>query len=146
MIKIKIKVNTPISRMVFKSMKGKPGEATATTFRRSIHLQGRTAEEFVLNDTFLRHELQHAIQHQGIKVFSLKYVIETIKKGYSKNKYEVDAEINKTQPFPKGYLLYTDDLLCLKKEDYPFSIDNLTAINAHFGLKFKKMPKLILKA
>lgn len=58
-----------------------------------IHLFNCTKEEFLQNEHWLKHELCHVRQFKqhGFFTFILKYLWESIQKGYYNNKYEVEA-------------------------------------------------------
>ncbi|MEO6228848.1 MAG: DUF4157 domain-containing protein [Ferruginibacter sp.] len=59
----------------------------------TIHLFNTTKEQFLSNEKWVKHELCHIRQFQqyGFINFIIKYLIESIRKGYYNNKYEVEA-------------------------------------------------------
>lgn len=59
----------------------------------TIHLYKVSRQEFLSNETWLRHELCHIRQFRqhGFLPFIIKYVWESIKHGYYANKYEAEA-------------------------------------------------------
>ena len=60
---------------------------------RTIHLHNTTTSEF-LNDTrWVKHELCHLRQYKqhGTIGFIVKYLWESLKKGYYNNRFEVEA-------------------------------------------------------
>lgn len=59
----------------------------------TIHLYNTTKEEFLNDKRWLKHELCHIRQFKqhGFFIFIIKYVWESIKKGYYNNKYEAEA-------------------------------------------------------
>lgn len=59
----------------------------------TIHLYGVTPNEFLSNDKWVKHELCHIKQYQqhGFIGFLVKYLWESVKVGYYKNKFEVEA-------------------------------------------------------
>ena len=59
----------------------------------TIHLYNTTKEEFLNDKRWLKHELCHIRQFKqhGYFIFIIKYVWESIKKGYNNNKYEAEA-------------------------------------------------------
>jgi predicted SprT family Zn-dependent metalloprotease len=59
----------------------------------TIHLYGVTTQEFLSNDKWIKHELCHIKQYKqhGFIGFLVKYLWESIKVGYYKNKFEVEA-------------------------------------------------------
>lgn len=67
--------------------------SVAMVLGNTIHLYNTSKEEFLQNKTWLRHELCHIQQFRqhGLVGFIVKYVWESIKKGYYNNKFEVEA-------------------------------------------------------
>jgi len=59
----------------------------------TIHLYNATKEEFLADKRWFKHELCHIRQFKehGFFVFLIKYLWESIKKGYYNNKYEAEA-------------------------------------------------------
>lgn len=59
----------------------------------TIHLYNTTKEEFLNDKRWLKHELCHIRQFKqhGFFIFIIKYIWESIKKGYYNNKYEAEA-------------------------------------------------------
>ena len=59
----------------------------------TIHLYGVTTQQFLTNAKWVRHELCHIEQYKqhGFMVFLFNYLWESIKVGYYKNKFEVEA-------------------------------------------------------
>lgn len=59
----------------------------------TIHLYDTTAREFLQNEKWLKHELCHIRQFKrhGYVIFIIKYIWETIRRGYYKNRFEVEA-------------------------------------------------------
>lgn len=59
----------------------------------TIHLYGVTTQAFLSNTKWVKHELCHIKQFKkyGLIGFVLKYLWESIKVGYYKNKLEVEA-------------------------------------------------------
>ncbi len=58
-----------------------------------IHLHNTSREEFEKNTRWLRHELCHVRQFRehGFLPFLFKYLVETIRRGYYNNRFEVEA-------------------------------------------------------
>ncbi len=58
-----------------------------------ILLHGVSEDDFSSNKKWLRHELKHVEQFQqyGTLVFLWLYLLESIRKGYKNNKYELEA-------------------------------------------------------
>ena len=65
----------------------------AIVIGRTIHLHNATKDEFLSNPRWLKHELCHIEQFRryGFFRFMVMYVWESMRKGYYKNKYEVEA-------------------------------------------------------
>ncbi len=65
----------------------------AIVFCNTIHLYGVTTQQFLNNTKWVKHELCHIKQYKqhGFIGFLIKYLWESIKVGYTKNKFEVDA-------------------------------------------------------
>jgi hypothetical protein len=40
----------------------------------------------------LLHELRHVEQFSGVRAFALRYVLESLRVGYARNRYELDAD------------------------------------------------------
>lgn len=59
----------------------------------TIHLYNTTKEEFLNDKRWLKHELCHIRQFKqhGYFIFIIKYVWESIKKGYYNNRFEAEA-------------------------------------------------------
>jgi hypothetical protein len=59
----------------------------------TIHLYNVTEAEFLSNQRWVKHELKHIEQFEehGYFTFIWKYLVESIRKGYYNNKYEVEA-------------------------------------------------------
>lgn len=67
----------------------------AFTLGKTIHLYNATAQEFLHDTRWVKHELKHVEQFRryGFISFITLYTIETIKKGYRNNKYEIEARM-----------------------------------------------------
>ncbi len=59
----------------------------------TIHLYGVTTQQFLNNTKWVKHELCHIKQYNqhGFFGFLFNYLWESIKVGYFKNKFEVEA-------------------------------------------------------
>ncbi len=70
----------------------------------TIHLYGRSKEEFLQNEKWVKHELCHVKQYKehGFLSFMAKYLWESIRKGYHNNKYEVEARVAEEAPEHKS--------------------------------------------
>ena len=67
--------------------------SVAIVLGKTIHLHNVSCEQFLSNDSWVKHELCHIEQFRqyGYLNFIIKYLLETIRKGYYNNKYEVAA-------------------------------------------------------
>lgn len=85
-----IKENSLFARVAAKKLKSK---AVAMVLGNTIHLHNISKEDFLKNKRLVRHELCHVRQYQqhGFIGFLIKYLWESIRKGYYKNKFEVEA-------------------------------------------------------
>ena len=65
----------------------------AIVFGKTIHLHNTTKKEFLDSPAWLQHELKHIEQYKryGYIRFILLYLVESIKKGYKNNRFEVEA-------------------------------------------------------
>lgn len=76
----------------------------AVVIGRTIHLYNCSSEEFIKNERWLRHELVHIKQYQkhGIIRFFVLYLIESLKRGYRNNRFEVEARQGEADGFVKN--------------------------------------------
>ena len=67
--------------------------AVAMVLGKTIHLHNTTKTDFLQDERWLKHELCHIKQFKehGYVAFILKYVWESIRKGYYNNRFEVEA-------------------------------------------------------
>ena len=67
--------------------------SVAIVLGHTIHLYNTKTDEFLRNEQWLRHELCHIRQFEehGFVLFILKYLVESVRHGYYKNKYEIEA-------------------------------------------------------
>ena len=59
----------------------------AITLRRTVFLSRNTP----LSASLLLHELRHVHQFLGERTFPIRYLLQSLRYGYSRNAYEVDA-------------------------------------------------------
>lgn len=85
-----IKENSWIAWVAAKKLKA---NAVAIVVGNVIHLHNTTAQQFLQNKKWVKHELCHIKQFKqhGFVVFIAKYIWQSIKHGYYNNKYEVEA-------------------------------------------------------
>ena len=93
MVKIKIRENSWIARIAAYRLKC---SSVAMVLGKTIHLHNCTKKDFLDNKTWVRHELAHIKQYMelGFLGFLRSYIIESIKKGYQNNRFEVEARLN----------------------------------------------------
>ena len=89
-LQYKIKENSIFARLACYKL---GGDRVAFVLGKTIHLHNVTKEDFLKDKKWLRHELCHLQQFKehGFLTFVWKYVIESARKGYYNNKYEVEA-------------------------------------------------------
>ncbi len=79
----------------------------AIVFGNTIHLHNTSSKEFLSNKKWFLHELKHIEQFNryGFFRFIFLYLIESIRYGYTNNKFEVEAreaeEIESLKIIPK---------------------------------------------
>lgn len=89
-INFTIKEHSWIARVAAKKLQA---DSVAIVIGKTIHLHNTCKEQFLKNERWLKHELCHVRQFQqhGYILFILKYLWESICKGYYNNKYELEA-------------------------------------------------------
>ncbi|HLO80387.1 MAG TPA: DUF4157 domain-containing protein [Chitinophagaceae bacterium] len=67
--------------------------AVALTIGRTIHLHRTSKQDFLSDSRWVQHELAHVEQFRkyGFWRFIFLYLLESLKKGYFLNKYEIEA-------------------------------------------------------
>ena len=75
-------------------------DAVAMVLGKTIHLHNISKADFLRNKRLLRHELCHVKQYQqhGVIWFLVQYLFESVRKGYYKNKFEVEARKAEEEP------------------------------------------------
>jgi len=68
-------------------------QSVAIVLGNTIHLHNTTKEDFLQNGKWVKHELCHIQQFRqhGHIGFIAKYLLESVRKGYYNNKFEVEA-------------------------------------------------------
>jgi hypothetical protein len=68
-------------------------DAVALTLGRTIHLHHAGKQEFLSNSRWVRHEMAHIEQFRryGFFRFIVLYLVESLRKGYHNNRFEVEA-------------------------------------------------------
>lgn len=90
MTKVKIKENSWLARIAARKLRC---HSVAMVIGKTIHLHNSTKENFLKNESWVRHEIAHIQQYRelGFIGFIVLYLLETLKKGYENNRFEVDA-------------------------------------------------------
>ncbi len=85
-----IKENSWLAKIAAKKLRS---SSVAMVLGKTIHLYNTSKEEFLQDKRWLKHELCHIAQFKkhGYIIFLIKYLWESLKKGYYNNKYEVEA-------------------------------------------------------
>jgi hypothetical protein len=93
-----IKENSFWAKLAAKRMKS---DKMAMVLGRTIHLHNTHHQEFLQNKRWLRHELMHIRQfrHYGWIRFLFLYLVESIRKGYYLNRFELEAREAEQDPF-----------------------------------------------
>lgn len=86
----RIRENSFWARLAAKRLKS---EKMAMVLGHTIHLHNTTAEELLKNRRWLRHELAHIrqVKELGLLRFLWLYALESFRKGYVQNRFEVEA-------------------------------------------------------
>jgi hypothetical protein len=89
-MKVYIKENSILARIAAWKLNSKKA---AIVFGNTIHLYNISRQQFLDNTRLMRHELCHVRQYQqhGFFPFVFKYLVESIRNGYTMNKFEVEA-------------------------------------------------------
>ncbi len=85
-----IKENSWLAAIAAKKLHEK---SVAMVLGNTIHLHNTSKEKFLQNTKWVKHELRHLQQfsQHGYVGFIIKYLWESIRKGYYNNKFEVEA-------------------------------------------------------
>ena len=88
--KVTIRENSWIAMLAAKKLKA---QSAAIVLGNTIHLYHSSKKDFLLNESWVKHELCHVAQFRqyGYLPFIAMYLLESIKRGYYENKYEVAA-------------------------------------------------------
>ncbi|MGB8190446.1 MAG: DUF4157 domain-containing protein [Chitinophagaceae bacterium] len=86
----RIKENSWIARIAAWKMSA---SRVAIVIGNTIHLHNTSRHEFLRNQRWVKHELCHIEQFRRFGFFRFigMYLLESFKKGYHNNKYEVEA-------------------------------------------------------
>ena len=85
-----IKENSWLAKVAAKKL---GSNAVAMVLGKTIHLHNTTRSEFLQDEKWVKHELCHIRQFKkhGYFGFIIKYLWESIRKGYYNNRFEVEA-------------------------------------------------------
>ena len=88
---VRIKENAFVAKVAAFVLKEK---TMAVTINKTIYLHNCTKENFLRNKRWLRHEAAHILQYKKLGTFGFPvlYLMESIKNGYHKNKFELEAK------------------------------------------------------
>ena len=89
-MQFRIKENSPFARLGAWKLRT---SRMAMTIGNTIHLHNTSKQEFLEDNRWVKHELKHVEQYQqyGLIRFLWKYTIESIRRGYHNNRFEVEA-------------------------------------------------------
>ncbi len=85
-----IRENSWLAKIAAKKLRS---SNVAMVLGKTIHLHNTTKEEFLKNKKWLNHEICHLRQFRrhGYIGFIIKYLWESIRRGYHNNKFEMEA-------------------------------------------------------
>ncbi len=86
----KIKENSWLAKIAAWKLKS---DSVAMVLGKTIHLHNASEAEFLLDEKWVKHELCHIKQFKehGYFGFLVKYLWESLQKGYYNNRFEVEA-------------------------------------------------------
>jgi hypothetical protein len=89
---VTVKENSWLARIAAAKLRSK---SVAIVVGSTVHLYNASEQQFLQNEKWLRHELCHVRQYRqnGYTVFVIKYIWQSIKKGYYNNIFEVQARL-----------------------------------------------------
>jgi len=89
-IQVIIKENSFLAKLAAWKLKA---NSVAIVFGNTIYLWNVTKQQFLKNDRWVLHELQHIRQYRrlGFVNFLFSYLYEWMHKGYYRNRFEVEA-------------------------------------------------------
>jgi hypothetical protein len=96
-LNIKIKENSGLAKIAAQKLKT---SNAAMVIGNTIYLYGVSKVEFLRSEGWLNHELKHVEQYlrYGTLYFLFLYLIESFRKGYYNNRFEVEARMAEHQP------------------------------------------------
>ena len=95
-MQFRIRENSALARIAAWKLHSK---RAAIVFGSTIHLHNISRQQFLQDERLMKHELCHVRQYQetGFFPFIWKYLVESIKKGYRENRFEVEARAAEEQ-------------------------------------------------
>jgi hypothetical protein len=87
-----IKENSWIAKIAAHKLES---DNVAIVIGRTIHLYHVSKEDFLKDEKWVRHEMCHIRQFKehGFFPFIFKYLLESLRRGYYQNKYEIEARM-----------------------------------------------------
>lgn len=87
---MEIKENSWIARIAAAKLHS---ENVAIVVGKTVHLHHVSKEDFLRNDKWVKHEMCHINQFKkhGFFTFIAKYLLESLRVGYYKNRFEAEA-------------------------------------------------------
>ena len=81
--------------------------SVAIVFGLTIHLWNVDKDSFVQNQKWLMHDMEHVRQYQqvGVVRFLWQYLLESIRKGYHNNRFEVEARMAEEKKYDPDFLI-----------------------------------------
>ena len=88
--KVRVKENSWLARLAAKKLRY---GHVAMVVGHTVHLHNTTAAGFCARRSWVLHELKHVEQYErhGMLGFLCRYLIESMRKGYRNNRFEVEA-------------------------------------------------------
>jgi hypothetical protein len=85
-----IKENSWLAKLAARKLRTR---SVAMVMGKTIHLHNTSKADFLKNERWLKHELCHIRQFKehGYFIFVIKYLWESLRKGYYQNRFEVEA-------------------------------------------------------
>jgi hypothetical protein len=104
MILVKIKEQSLLARIAAYKLKS---STVAIVFGSTIHLWNVSKPVFLANNRWVQHELEHIRQYQqfGFIPFIVYYILESIRHGYYKNRFEVTARNAEKATFKNDFVI-----------------------------------------
>src|SRR5690349_17253209 len=92
-----IRENSFIARIAALKLRSK---RVAMVLGKTIHLHNTSASEFLANERWVRHELAHIRQFRqyGFFSFLVRYLVESVRSGYYRNRFEAEAREAENDP------------------------------------------------